>query len=262
VSGALETIVRTELARKEAFSAADNLVAALSVEGADFATKANAAGKEVIQNIPPFSSNEPVAGIDPAAPFATAAFNLALTPNQYYSDPVVGRDHIYVIALQRKLPAFIPEFEAVKQLATERAQQQADANAYREHVTNLYTQIQQAIADGTSFEDAINATSLSLETLAPYNSEQPLEHPQAAALMEQTYQLKTAQLAAPIQTEAGVILASVKLRDAADTTNLDAQRPRIEASLIQRKRANRISEWQANIVAEASIEIFDDNPES
>ena len=262
VSGALETIVRTELARKEAFSAADNLVAALSVEGADFATKANAAGKEVIQNIPPFSSNEPIAGIDPAAPFATAAFNLDLTPNQYYSDPVVGRDHIYVIALQRKLPAFIPEFEAVKQLATERAQQQADANAYREHVTTLYTQIQQAIADGTSFEDAINATSLSLETLAPYNSEQPLEHPQAAALMEQTYQLKTAQLAAPIQTEAGVILASVKLRDAADITNLDAQRPRIEASLIQRKKANRISEWQANIVAEASIEIFEDNPES
>jgi hypothetical protein len=262
VRGALEAIVRTELARQEAFSAADNFVAALSDEGADFAIKANAAGKEVIKNIPPFSANETMEGIDPTAPFAKATFNLDLTPNQYYSDPVVGRDHIYVIALQKKLPAFIPAFEAVKQLAMEQAQQQADANAYREHVTSLYTQVQQAIADGTSFAAAINATSLSLETLAPFNSEQPLEHPQATTLMERTYQLKAAQLAAPIQTKSGVLLAAVKLRDEADTTKLSAQRPRIEASLIQQKKANRVSAWQASIVAEAAIEIFEDEPES
>ena len=62
---------------------------------------AAAAGKEIIKNIPPFSANETVAQVDPTAPFETAAFNLDLTPNQYYSDPVVGRDHVYVIALQK-----------------------------------------------------------------------------------------------------------------------------------------------------------------
>ena len=262
VRGALEPIVQTELARQDAFRAADNLVAALSDEGTDFASQAAAAGKEIIQNIPPFSANETVAQVDPTAPFATAAFNLDLTPNQYYSDPVVGRDHVYVIALQKKLPAFIPAFAAVKELATQRAQQQADANAYREHITTLYTQVQEAVADGTSFADAIKATSLSLETLTPYNSEQPLEHPQATLLMERTYQLETAQLAAPIETEAGVLLTAVKQRNQADITGLNSQRPRIEASLIQQKRANRISTWQAGIVAEAAIEIFEEEPES
>ena len=262
VRGALEPIVQSELALQDAFRAADNLVAALSDEGADFANKAAAAGKEIIKNVPPFSAHETVAQVDPTAPFAAATFNLDLTPNQYYSDPVVGRDHIYVIALQKKIPAFVPAFAAVKELATQRAQKQADANTYREYVTKLYTQVQQAVADGTSFADAIETTSLSLETLTPFNSGQPLEHPQAAILMERTYQLETAQLAAPIQTEAGVLLTAVKLRKKADTTGLSTQQPRIEASLIQQKRANRISTWQAGIVAEAAIEIFEKEPES
>ena len=103
VSGALEPLIQTELARQDAFRAADNLVAALSDEGADFATMAAAAGKEIIKNIPPFSANETVAQVDPAAPFETATFNLDLTPNQYYSDPVVGSDHVYVIALPEKI---------------------------------------------------------------------------------------------------------------------------------------------------------------
>ena len=167
-----------------------------------------------------------------------------------------------MIALQKKLPAFIPAFAAVKELATQRAQQQADAHAYREHITTLYTQVQEAVADGTSFADAIKTTSLSLETLTPYNSEQPLEHPQAALLMERTYQLETDQLAAPIETEAGILLTAVKQRKEADISGLNNQRPRIEASLIQQKRANRISTWQAGIVAEAAIEIFEEEPES
>ena len=262
VRGALEPIVQSELALQDAFRAADNFVAALSDEGADFAIKAAAAGKDIIKNIPPFSANETISQIDPTAPFTEATFNLDLTPNQYYSDPVVGRDHIYVIALQKKIPAFVPAFAAVKALAKQRAQQQADANTYREYVTKIYTQVQQAVADGTSFADAIETTSLSLETLTPFNSGQPLEHPQAAILMERTYQLETAQLAAPIQTEVGVLLTAVKLRKKADTTGLSTQRPRIEASLIQQKRANRISTWQAGIVAEAAIEIFEKEPES
>ena len=262
VRSALEPIVQSELALQDAFRAADNFVAALSDEGADFAIKAAAAGKDIIKNIPPFSANETISQIDPTAPFTEATFNLDLTPNQYYSDPVVGRDHIYVIALQKKIPAFVPAFAAVKALAKQRAQQQADANTYREYVTKIYTQVQQAVADGTSFADAIETTSLSLETLTPFNSGQPLEHPQAAILMERTYQLETAQLAAPIQTEVGVLLTAVKLRKKADTTGLSTQRPRIEASLIQQKRANRISTWQAGIVAEAAIEIFEKEPES
>ena len=236
--------------------------ASLSDDDADFASKATAAGKEIIKNIPPFSANETITQVDPTAPFVAATFNLDLTPTQYYSDPVVGRDHVYVIALQKKLPAFVPAFAAVKELAMQRAQQQADSNTYREHMITLYTQVQQAVANGTSFADAIKTASLSLETLTPFNSEQPLEHPQAELLMERTYQLETAQLAAPIETEAGVLLTAVRTRSKADITGLNTQRPRIEASILQQKRANRISTWQAGIVAEAAIEIFKEEPES
>lgn len=262
VRGAIEPMVRAELARQIAFNAADELVAALADEATDFETQASALQREVVKNIPPFSANETAFGIDPTAPFSQATFNLDTTPTQYYSDPVVGRDHVYVIALQKKLPAFVPAFDIVKTDAQQAAQAQADATAFREKVNQLYTQVQTALQDGTPFAAATQTAGLTHQTLAPFNNTQPLEHPEANALMERTYELPVGQLAAPVQTTEGVLLASVKERQVADEAGLAEQRPRIEAALLQRKQADLVTAWQDAAVAEANIEKFEIQPES
>ena len=210
----------------------------------------------------PFSLNESLENIDNTAPFTTAAFNLDLTPNQYYSDPVVGSDHIYVIALKERLPAYIPNFEEVADTALKLAQDQAEKNAYDTFVNDKFEEIESLLSEGKSFQEAIKSARLSSETLKPYNSQIPLEHPKAAMLMEQTYLLNSGQLAPPIQTEEGVLIAYVSLRDIANTNELSNQKERIQASLIQQKRADLISSWQADIIAEANIQIFEDKPNS
>ena len=260
--GAIEPLVRTELARQLAFNAADELVAALADETTDFATQADALNLEVVKNIPPFSAGETAFGIDPTAPFSQATFNLDTTPTQYYSDPVVGRDHVYVIALQKKLPAFVPAFDVVKKDAQQAAQAQADAAAFRENVNTLYTQIQTTLQEGTPFAEAIQTAQLTLQTLTPFNNGQPLEHPEANAIMERTFELPIGQLAAPIQTAEGVLLASVKTRQTADEAQLPEQSTRIENALLQRKQAELVTAWQDAAVAEANIEKFETQPES
>ena len=258
----IESTLRVNVASQTAFIKADTLVAALSNEGADFYEEAEALGKEVLKDMKPFSLNAILENIDNTAPFTTAAFNLDLTPNQYYSDPVVGSDHIYVIALKERLPAYIPNFEEVADTALKLAQDQAEENAYDTFVNDKIEEIESLISEGKSFKEAIKSARLSSETLKPYNSQIPLEHPKAAILMEQTYLLDSGQLAPPIQTEEGVLIACVSLRDIANTNELSNQKDRIQASLIQQKRANLISSWQADIIAEANIQIFEDKPNS
>ena len=258
----IESTLKVNVARQTAFIEADTLVAALSNEDADFYEEAEALEKEVLKDMKPFSLNASLENIDNTAPFTTAAFNLDLTPNQYYSDPVVGSDHIYVIALKERLPAYIPNFEEVADTALKLAQDQAEENAYDTFVNDKFIEIESLLSEGKSFKEAIKSTRLSSETLKPYNSQIPLEHPKAAILMEQTYLLNSGQLAPPIQTEEGVLIACVSLRDIANTNELSNQKERIQASLIQQKRANLISSWQADIIAEANIQIFEDKPNS
>ena len=129
-------------------------------------------------------------------------------------------------------------------------------------VNDKFEEIESLLSEGKSFKEAIKSARLSSETLKPYNSQIPLDHPKAAILMEQTYLLNSGQLAPPIQTEEGVLIACVSLRDIANTNELSNQKERIQASLIQQKRANLISSWQADIIAEANIQIFEDKPNS
>ena len=258
----IESNLKLSIARQTAFMKADTLVAALSNEDSDFYEESEALGKEVFKDMKPFTLNESLGNIDNTAAFTTAAFNLDLTPNQYYSDPVVGSDHIYVIALKERLPAYVPNFEEVADIALKLAQEQIEENAYNAFVNDTFEKIESLLSEGKSFKEAIKSTRLSSKTLKPYNSQIPLDHPKAAILMEQTYLLDSGQLAPPIQTEDGVLISFVSLRDVANTNELSNQKERIQASLIQQKRANLISSWQAGIIAEANIQIFEDKPNS
>ena len=262
VRSGIESNLRLSIARQTAFTQADTLVAALSNEKSDFHEESSALGKEVFKDMKPFSLNESLENIDNTAPFNATAFNLDLTPNQYYSDPVVGRDHVYVIALKERLPAYVPNFEEVTDNALKLAQEQAEENAYNTFVNDTFEKIESFLSKGKSFKEAIKSSRLVLETLKPYNSQIPLDHSEAAKLMEQTYLLESGKLAPPIETEDGVLIAYVSLRDIANTNELSNQKERIQASLIQQKRADLISSWQADIITEANIQIFEDKPNS
>ncbi len=257
VRGAIRPMITRELARREAFNVADLFVAALAEEGVTFAQQAAADGLQIVSNTPAFSINDTVHGVDPSSSFPTAAFALDSTPTHYYSDPVAGESGVYVIALQKKLPSFLPGFDVVKADVLAAAQVEADEQAYLNRAAEIHVAIQTALEAGNSFSNAVHAQKLKLETTAAYSSSNPFESRHARKIMEATIRAHTGTLVGLVESSGDRLVIFVAQREPADAkTLLPDMREHIAINLRRQKSTELIAAWQKSVVEEAELEDY------
>jgi peptidyl-prolyl cis-trans isomerase D len=243
------------LAQQKAFEAADLVVADLSNEGTTFEQAAEKAGRTIVGNTPAFAATDRVRGIDPTAQFARAAFNLENDPTHYYSDPVVGRESVYVIALVKRLDAFLPSFENVKADAMEAARIEAAEVAYVEKADAIHIEVEAALKGGTSFADAISKYNLELQTTAPFNATSQLEDQDGRAIMGATIRFDVGTLVDLIDTQSDFLIAYVANKELADEeVTLPSMRDEIAAGIRQSKTAQLSQAWQEALLVEAGFE--------
>ena len=253
----VEASIRSSLnlysARQKAINDADLFVASLS-ENTDFESSAKLMNLKIYKELPSFTLNERTVN-DDSDIFNKAAFTLRFSDEEYYSDPVVGRDRVYVIMLKEKISSSLPIFSEVKDKARQFAQEEADQSVYNKKSNELYSKIQEKINDGESFIDITKKNKLKLESTQPYNSKNPLKIPFASEIMSQTYSHPEKTLV-PINTYDGLLLAFIKKREIADTSNLEEDRQNITTQLMQQKGFSAIQNWQQLVINEAEIKIF------
>ncbi|MBT8046313.1 MAG: peptidyl-prolyl cis-trans isomerase, partial [Pontiella sp.] len=255
VKGSIAELYATELARQEAFNAADKLVARLSDEGTVFKDVAVEAGLKIVSNTPAFGATDRVRGVDPSAPFARAAFNLEQDENHYYSDPVVGRDFVYVISLEKKLPSFLPAFDIVRDEAIESARMAASETAYVEKAAEIHAAIEAVLKSGKSFADAVSKYNLDISTTEPFDISTPLEDEFGREIMGATVQYDAGQLVDLISTPNEFLLAYVASREKADeAAALPALRESLAESIRNEKSSRLVAAWQESLLIEADFE--------
>jgi peptidyl-prolyl cis-trans isomerase D len=261
VSASIKTAMIEQLARQEAFNAADTLVAQLANEGTSFEAEAEKAGLKVISNTPKFAVNEPVKGVDPTAPFAQAAFNLQQDPTHYYSDPVVGRDTVYVISLHKRFDEFPMTFEMAKTEATEAARIASAEKAYLEKAEAIHADIETSIKGGTTFADALSKYSVEISTLGPFDVTTPLEVEFGREIASATIKYDAGTLVDLISTPNDFIIAYVAEKELGDeTTALPMMREEL-ASGIRQDKAQRLAQaWQESLLEEAGFEDLMETP--
>lgn len=169
VKGEIVELITQELARRAAADQADELVSELADESMTFEMAAETLGLTIVDNTPAFTLTDSVKGIDPTAPFQRASFALENNETHYYSDPVVGRDFVYVISLTKKLPSFLPSFDVVREDALESAKIAASEKAYAETAEQIHGKIKAALRTGSTFSDATAQYKLELKTTEPFN---------------------------------------------------------------------------------------------
>ena len=262
VKDSIAELITTGLAQREAISAADSLVAQLADESVTFDAAAKQAGLSIIDNVPPFALNDTVRGTDPTAAFAQAAFTLENDPSHYYSDPVPGRDFVYVIALEKRLPAFLPGYDVVKEDVLEAAKAAAAEDAYIKKAESIHAEIETALQNGTSFADAASRYKLNVETTAPFSAATPPDIELGQALVQSTIMFDAGTLVDLIPATDEFVLAYVAEKQVADeATELPLIRTQLEAG-IRRDKANRLAAaWQESILEEAALEDFINVPE-
>ncbi|VGO17403.1 Peptidyl-prolyl cis-trans isomerase D [Pontiella desulfatans] len=255
VKGTIVDLHINGLAGQKAFEAADAVVAQLSDETTTFEQAAEQAGREIVKNTPAFGATDRVKGIDPTAPFAKAAFNLESDKAHYYSDPVVGRKSVYVIALEKKLPAFLPAFDVVKADAIEAARITASEKAYVEKSESVHKDVEAAIKAGTSFADAISKYNMELQTTLPFNATTQLEGDFANEIMGSTVQYDAGTLVDLISTPSDFLMAYVATKELADEeATLPSMRDELAAGIKQQKAAQLAQAWQESLLKEANFE--------
>ena len=261
VSGELQSELTTLLARQAAFGAADQLVAALAVPGSTFEGEVEKAGLKIVKTTPAFPATGPVRGIDPTAPVANAAFNLVQDTTHYYSDPVVGRDNIYVVSLQKILPSFLPNYDVVKADVMEATRMAESETAYVEKAASVHADIATTVKGGASFADAAAKYGLELRELGPFSASEPPSGDYAQELAGATIQLDAGVVAEPVDTTDLILVAYVANKELADeAASLPDMRDQLAEGLRMRKAQELAQAWQASLLEEAGFEPITEDP--
>jgi peptidyl-prolyl cis-trans isomerase D len=247
--------IRMHLARTKATDKADELVSALADESLTFKKAAEQANLKIIDNTPAFTATDHVKGVDPTAPFQRNAFLLQKDASHYYSDPVAGRDFVYVLALSKKLDAFLPSFEIVRDDAIEAAKLAAAEEAYIEKSEEIQKAIKAAIKAGSSFSDAIAKYKLETKTTEPFNISSTLEDEFGQQIKQAAAYVGQGKVTDLISTPNGFLVAYVAKKVQGDeATALPPMRAELVDSINQNKARLLAATWREDLLKEAQFE--------
>ena len=242
------------LARDAATAKAYDFVADISDSGKNFSDVAKDLGIP-ISTSKSFSINDQVEQNETSQRFNEIAFNLDLTPENYFSDPIVEANNVYVLALKEKFDSYLPDYEDISQQVNNAAQFEADNNEYADFTHSLFLEIQSKISDGISFNEAISSHKLDVVNCNIFSLSKPLEGNFSREIMSQMYNAQEGFVTA-INSEEGVIISYLLKREMDESSILDEQRQEITAQLRQQKTLELFRNRKQNIINEAVIEIF------
>lgn len=257
VEGEITKQLKQAAARKLAVEKATEFVVDVSpkAEGGqpDFAGAAAAAGLK-IKNLPAFGLNDELKGIDKTAPFRQAAFSLENDSYTSFSDAIIGKDTVYVLSLNQKLPSFLPSFDAVEKQVMDAARDQAVARALAEHAVEIETKVKASLASGAGFKEAVKLLGLKVQTTPEFDISTELKDKYGSTLTAICLNVQKGELCKPAPVEGGVLLAFVTDRKSTDAASgLPAIRQELVAGL-SRNRAQRLaSSWQTALLSEGNF---------
>jgi len=252
--------VKMAMARKLAAEKATEFVVDVSpkAEGEEpcFAETAAAADMK-IKRLPAFASAEKLAGIDEAAPFRQAAFGLQDDPYASFSDAIVGKDTVYVLHLEKQYPSFIPAYDAVKDEVMEAAGMQAAFDALAGLAEEVHQSVADALAEGSGFEQALDAHNLTAETTEEFDLSSPPDSPYADTLLRTCLTAEAGELCPAAGVPEGVLLVYVSARTPMDASiGLPAIRGELAAGLSRQRAQRLVAGWQKALLEEAEFKDF------
>lgn len=156
-----------ERAKEEALSLAVRLTPRRGRPAPEIETVAEELGME-LQTTRFFEQSDFLENIPNSNRFTRAAFNLDESEIGRTSQPVDGRDHVYILQLADIRPAREPEFFEVAEEVRERALAHFTRKALEAYATELKSELQAHLDAGVPFAEAAAALELEPEEIMPF----------------------------------------------------------------------------------------------
>jgi peptidyl-prolyl cis-trans isomerase D len=195
----------------------------------------------------PFAAQETPPELDVFRDFASAAF--AIRPDlPMATEPIVGRDSVYAIALQRRLPSEVPDFESVEFRVAADYRRQEALKIAQERGRSFQTTLTNRLAESLSFQEACHEANV-VWIQPPPISRKTTSVPglgvdiSAAQLKDLALRLQPGETSEFVSTSTGGTIIHVTERQPVDDAKLEAELAGYIEQLRQERQSEALSEW-------------------
>jgi hypothetical protein len=220
-----------------------------------FEDAAAKAGLDVAK-IEPFALEDDVPGVDAGFMFNHVAFNLTMAPDEYFSDAVVGSNYVYVIALDEKIPARVPEFDEVADKVLIAARENALAETLSKKANEIREAAVKAIDKGETFSQALDPYGLKPIKMEKFTATEASEltNDYIDVILRGILPRNQGEVTDLLSTEDAVVIAYVEKRAPGNEAALDSLKLQIEET-VKRQRARILFEdFQDYLLKQAKFE--------
>jgi hypothetical protein len=220
-----------------------------------FEDSATKAGLDVAK-LDPFALEDKVPGVDAGLMFNHVAFNLTMAPDEYFSDAVIGSNYVYVIALDEKISARVPEFDEVADKVLIAARENALAETLSKKANEIREAAVKAVDKGETFAQAIKAYDLKPVKMTEFTATEASEltNDYIDVILRGILPRNQGEVTDLLSTDDAVVIAYVAKRTPGSEAGLDSLKPRIEET-VKRQRARILFEdFQDYLLKQAKFE--------
>lgn len=202
---------------------------------------------------PAFDRAGPVEGVQADASFIRAAFDLADTPDTYFSYPVRGEDAYYVLANKEQLSARIPELKEVREAVAADAREAAVAKALTDRAESLIADLR---AGKTTMADAAKALGLTVTTPEPFTAATaPRDNPHAERMIDELAGSNTGDVLPAIRTfDDSLLIARVIERIPAPREKLADMRRSLASMVLREREGAFMREYDHHLLHRSGFE--------
>ncbi|MFH0953528.1 MAG: SurA N-terminal domain-containing protein [Verrucomicrobiota bacterium] len=245
-------------ARDHAADVATDFVVTLAPDREGNAPKFEEAAAKVgltVKEAGPFTRTDPVEGIDAGPKFNEAAFVLNKTPDEYFSDAVVGSNHVYVVALQEKMPERVPEFDEVADKVMAAAQEHAMSETLTRKAQEIREAVVKAVEKKQSFAKAVEAYRLKPLKTGTFTVSAGLEtNEYSDVLIRGAIGQNEGEVTDLLSAEDAVLIAYVEKRTPGDAARLESLMPQIKETVRRQRGRILFEEWEDYLLRDAGFE--------
>jgi len=194
----------------------------------------------------PFAVSATPAGLDVNEDFVRRAFSL--TREDPLTEPLAGKDHVYVIGYNRQLPSEVPALDTIRERVTSDYRFVQAATAAQKAGMEFHTLATNSLATGKTFADVCATAGLKPISLAPF-SPASRSIPEIANQVREdefkqaVFTTTPGQVTPLMRSADGAVLAFVAERLPVDESAMQTNLPAFTREVQQMRRSEVFDEW-------------------
>lgn len=208
-----------------------------------------------VQVSKPFGMRETPEGLEVPPTFASAAFGLSNSTNEFFGGPIVGDNAVYVIAYHNRLPSEIPPFDQVRERVTEDFKMEQARGMANAAGAMFHRALTNGIAQGKAFAEVAKENNFEAVTLPPL-SLGARSLPQIDGLIsinelkQIAFSLQPGEVSPFQPTSEGGVILRLNSKLPVDTAKMEQELPNYLSMVRQNRQTEAFNEWfrkEANV---------------